>query len=106
MEMEESVKAAALSQGFEEGQAIMLASCARNMYALGCDYHPSTITLLQELCRKPTEAGEAWAVLLLRCVAGQMPRLRSAETAAARMAAAKAAAARRRRASTGPRGSG
>ena len=96
-EMEERVQAAALAQGFDEAQAVMLASCGRNMYALGCDYHPSTITLLQELCRKDAEAGEPWAVLLLRCVAGQMPRLRSAETASARMAAAKAAAARKQR---------
>jgi len=95
--MEERVQAAALAQGFDEAQAVMLASCGRNMYALGCDYHPSTITLLQELCRKDAEAGEPWAVLLLRCVAGQMPRLRSAETASARMAAAKAAAARKQR---------
>ena len=101
--MEERVQAAALAQGFDEAQAVMLASCGRNMYALGCDYHPSTITLLQELCRKPAEEGEAWATLLLRCIAGQMPRLRSSETAKARMAAAKAAAERRRRSSTGPR---
>ena len=95
--MEGLVEAAAKAQGFDEAQAIMLAACGRNMYALGCDYHPSTITLLQELCRGPAEAGEGWAVLLLRCIAGQMPRLRSAETAAARMAAAKAAQNRRKR---------
>ena len=104
--MQENVQAAAIAQGFDEAQAVMLASCGRNMYALGCDYHPSTTTLLQELCRAPAEAGEPWALLLLRCVAGQMPRLRSAETAAARMAAARAAMNRRRRDNTGPRGSG
>lgn len=95
--MENVVKQTATAQGFDDGQATMLAGCARNMYALGCDYHPSTITLLQELCRAPAEAGESWAVLLLRCIAGQMPRLRSAETAKARMAAAKAAMRRRQR---------
>ena len=98
--MEENVRGAALAQGFDETRAVMLASCGRNMYALGCDYHPNTITLLQELCRAPAEAGEPWATLLLRCVAGQMPRLRSAETAQVRMRAAKAAAAQRR--SRGP----
>ena len=63
---------------------------------LSCAHSPSTITLLQEICREPAQQGESWAILLLRCVAGQMPRLRSAETAGVRMAAAKAAAARRR----------
>ena len=95
--MQDLVEKAAVAQGFDEAQAIMLASCGRNMYALGCDYHPSTITLLEELCKGPADAGEAWAILLQRCVAGQMPRLRSAETATARMAAAKAAMRRRQR---------
>lgn len=95
--MKEHVQAAATAQGFDEAQAVMLGSCGRNIYAFGCDYHPTTITLMQELCRGPAEAGEAWAVLLLRCVAGQMPRLRSAETATARMKAAEAAAMRRKR---------
>lgn len=94
--MQDLVLNAAREQGFEQTQALMLASCARNMYAIGCGYHPNTMTLLQEICRQPAEQGEAWAVLLLRCVAGQMPRLRSAETAQVRMAAAKAAAAKRR----------
>ena len=94
--MQQLVREAALEQGFDEGQAEMLASCGRNIYAIGCDYHPTTITLLQELCKGPAGKGEAWAVLLDRCVSGQMPRLRSAETARVRMAAAKAAAARRK----------
>ena len=104
--METRVREAALAQGFDDAQALMLASCGRNVYAIGCNYHPSTITLLQEICREPAEAGEPWSQLLLRCIAGQMPRLRSTETAAARMAAARAAAERRRRVNTGPRGSG
>lgn len=95
--MQSHIEAAALAQGFDEAQAIMLACCGRNIYTLGCDYHPSTITLLQELCRGPVEANEPWAILLLRCVAGQMPRLRSAETASVRMAAAAAAARRKQR---------
>jgi hypothetical protein len=94
--MQELIEQAAIEQGFEKAQALMLASCGRNIYALGCDYHPNTITLLQELCSKPANNGEPWAVLLQRCVAGQMPRLRSTETANARMAAARAAAARRK----------
>jgi hypothetical protein len=95
-EMESFVQEAAAAQGFDETQSIMLASCARNIYSMGCNYHPSTITLLQEICREPAEQGESWAILLLRCAAGQMPRLRSKDTADVRMAAAKAAAARRR----------
>ena len=94
--MQQLVMEAAVAQGFDDGQAQMLASCGRNIYAIGCDYHPNTITLLQELCQKPADKGESWAVLLSRCLGGQMPRLRSTETARIRMAAAKAAAARRR----------
>ena len=96
-EMAEHVREAALSQRFDEAQAEMLGSCGRNIYAMGCVYHPNTITLLQEICRQPAEGGEPWAVLLLRCVAGQMPRLRSAETARVRMDAARAARDRKRR---------
>lgn len=95
-EMQELAYDAAIAQGFDATQSQMLASCARNIYAIGCMYPPGTVTLLQEICREPAEKGEAWAILLLRCVAGQMPRLRSKDTADVRMAAAKAAAARRR----------
>ena len=94
--MQEHVRTAAVAQGFDDAQALMLSSCARNIYSIGCEYHPSTITILEEICRAPSAAGEAWAVLLTRCLDGAMPRLRSSETAAARIAAARAAAARKR----------
>lgn len=93
--MESNVQEAALAQGFEPTQAAMLASCGRQMYSIGCEYHPNTLTLLQELCRTPAKEGESWAILLLRCIEGQMPRLRSVEAASLRMEAARAAAARR-----------
>ena len=64
---------AAVAQGFDDGQAQMLVACGRNIYAIGCDYHPNTITLLQNL-PKPADKGESWAVLLSRCLGGQMPR--------------------------------
>ena len=95
-EMETEVRAAALAQGFEETQAAMLGSCGRNIYAIGCEYHPTTGTMLQELCQEPAKSGEAWALVLLRCVDGQMPRLRSNDAARVRIEAARAAAARKR----------
>ena len=94
--MEAHVLESATAQGFDAGQAKMLAACARNVYAMGCGYHPNTITMLHELCRGDADRGEPWAVLLLRCVDGKMPRLRSTETANVRMAAARAAAERRK----------
>ena len=43
-EMQDLVLNAAREQGFEQTQALMLASCARNMYAIGCGYHPNTMS--------------------------------------------------------------
>jgi hypothetical protein len=96
LEMQSSVQASAIAEGFDEAQASMLSSCARNIYSMGCQYHPNTVTLLQELCASKSAKGEPWAELLKRCISGQMPRLRSSETASVRMKAAAAAAARRR----------
>ena len=93
-EMETLVRDAALRLDFDEGQADMLGACGRNIYAMGCGYHPTTVTIFEEICG--ANANEAWATLLLRCVEGTMPRLRSEATATARMNAARAAAARRR----------
>jgi len=96
-DMELEVRAAALNQGFDELQADMLASCARNVYAIGCEYHPNTATLLQELCAAPAAKGDAWALMLQRCLQGEMPRLRSNDAARVRMEAAQRAAAQRKR---------
>lgn len=90
------VEQAAVAKGFDAEQATMLAACSRNIYAVGCGYHPSIVTSLEEICKGPAADGAGWAVLLLRCLDGQMPRLRSAETAAARLGAARAAAQRRK----------
>ena len=94
--MQDHVRAAAVEQGFEEAQAEMLAACARNIYAIGCQYHPNTITILQEICKRASSDGEPWALLLQRCISGQMGRLRSDESAVARLQAARSAAQRRR----------
>ena len=94
--MQSFLMTAALEQGFEETQATMLASCGRNIYAIGCEYHPNTYTMLQEICQVAARKGAPWAQLMVRCIDGQMPRLRSYETATMRLTAAKAAAARRR----------
>ena len=102
--MQGFLKDAALEQGFDETQATMLASCGRNIYAIGCEYHPNTYTMLQEICRVAAQDGAPWAQLMLRCIDGQMPRLRSYETASMRLTAAKAAAARRK--AMKPRGGG
>ena len=97
-EMESEVRAAAMSQGFDEAKAAMLASCGRNIYSIGCEYHPSTLTVLEELCKPASREGETWALVLLRCMSGQMPRLRSLDAARIRLDAARAAARRRKRA--------
>ena len=44
-EMQDLVREAALSQGFEATQALMLASCARNIYAIGCNYQCAALIL-------------------------------------------------------------
>jgi hypothetical protein len=93
-EMQESVRTRALEKGFEPGTAAMLGSCACNIYSMGCQYHPNTVTMLEELCKDTPD--QPWAVLLLRCITGKLPRLRSADTASVRMQAAKKAAARRK----------
>ena len=95
--MQSQVLAAALDRGFDETQAAMLAACGRNIYSIGCEYHPNTSTLLQELCTDAASKGEAWALVLLRCVNGQLPRLRSNDAARVRIEAARAAARRRQR---------
>ena len=96
-DMELEVRAAALDQGFDELQADMLASCARNVYSIGCEYHPNTATLLQELCAAGAAKDDAWALMLQRCLQGEMPRLRSNDAARVRMEAAQRAAAQRKR---------
>ncbi|KAL1510587.1 hypothetical protein AB1Y20_006888 [Prymnesium parvum] len=93
-EMEAHVLQAARRMEFDEDQARMVGACGRNIYALGCGYHPTTHTILEEICE--ANEAEAWAVLLRGCLRGTMSRLRSEATASARMDAARAAAARRR----------
>ena len=56
-EMQELAYDAAIAQGFDATQSQMLASCARNIYAIGCMYPPGTVTLLQEICREPAGEG-------------------------------------------------
>ena len=87
-EMETHVQNTARELGFDEQQAVKLGACGRNIYSMGCGYHPTTVTTLEQVCGRASE--QAWAVLLLRCMSGAMPRLRSEFTASARMAAARA----------------
>ena len=87
-EMEALAYNASLEKGFEPSQALMLAACCRNIYAIGAGYHPTTVTLLEEVCKAQAKTGAAWAVLMLELLAGRMPRLRSEKTANARSAAA------------------
>jgi len=96
-EMEALAYNASLQKGFNHPQAQMLASCCRNIYAIGAGYHPTTVTMVEEVCKPQAKAGEPWAVLMLELLAGRMPRLRSEKTANARSAAAakKRAASRR-----------
>lgn len=92
--MEGLVRGAASRLSFPPSEATMLAACARHIYSLGSGYHPTTNTILEEICAE--NEGEAWARLLRGCIRGEMPRLRSEATANARIQAARAAAARRR----------
>ena len=87
-EMEALAYNASLQKGFEPSQAMMLAACTRNIYAIGTGYHPTTVTMIEEVCKEQAKEGAAWAVLMLELLAGRMPRLRSEKTAAARSAAA------------------
>jgi hypothetical protein len=87
-EMEALAYNASLQMGFEPSQAMMLAACTRNIYAIGTGYHPTTVALIEEVCKEQAKEGAAWAVLMLEVLAGRMPRLRSEKTAAARSAAA------------------
>tara|TARA_B110001452_G_scaffold263156_1_gene264205 strand:- start:530 stop:1006 length:477 start_codon:yes stop_codon:yes gene_type:complete len=87
-EMEQLAYNASLEQGFEESQAMMLAACCRNIYAFGAGYHPTTVTLIEEVCKAQAAKGEPWAVLMIELLAGRMPKLRSEKTAVARSAAA------------------
>ena len=87
-EMETLTYNASLQKGFEPSQAMMLAACTRNIYSIGTGYHPTTVTLIEEVCKEQAKEGAAWAVLMLELLAGRMPRLRSEKTAAARSAAA------------------
>ena len=87
-EMETLAYDASLQKGFEPSQAMMLAACTRNIYAIGTVYHPTTVTLIEEICKEQSKTGAAWAVLMLELLAGRMPRLRSEKTATARSAAA------------------
>ena len=98
-EMEAHVAAAAREQGLDDSAAKMIAACSRNIYALGCLYHPDTVARIASVCSPAAKAGEPWAILLTNCIAGKMPRLRSQATAAARMAAAQ-----RKRAAAPPAG--
>ena len=50
-EMQELAYDAAIAQGFDATQSQMLATCARNIYAIGCMYPPGTVTLTRDLRR-------------------------------------------------------
>ena len=51
-EMEALAYNASLQKGFEPSQAMMLAACTRNIYAIGTGYHPTTVTLIEEVCKE------------------------------------------------------
>jgi hypothetical protein len=95
-EMESHVRGAALEQGVPSAEAQMYASCARNIYGLGCVYSAETLSRIEEILVPPAKAGEGWALLMIQCARGLLPRLRSEPTALARMKAARGAAARRK----------
>jgi hypothetical protein len=95
-QMEALAYNASLQEGFEPSTAMMLAACTRNIYAIGTGYHPTTVTLIEKVCREQAKEGAAWAMLMLEVLAGRMPRLRSEKTAAARSAAASRASAAKR----------
>lgn len=90
-EMQQCLSAAALAQGMDETQSVVLAACGRNIYGIGCIYGEETMVLLERVCISPAKAGESWALLMLQCLRGKLPRLRSESTATARMAAARRA---------------
>ena len=46
---DQKVREAALKMGIAEAEAVMLAACGRNIYALGCIYHPDIPKRLQEV---------------------------------------------------------
>lgn len=94
-EMEEAVRTAALEQGLPAAEAQMYASCSRNIYGIGCVYPNVTLASIEEILLPAAKAGEGWALLMLQCARGKLPRLRSEGTALARMRAARGAAARR-----------
>lgn len=91
-EMEANIHAEAIAQGYNEANATMLAACGRNMYALGVKYIEETNKLVEDLLIPPAKEGKAWAILILKCICDEMPRLRSPEAAEMRMRAAEAAA--------------
>lgn len=90
-EMQQCLNAAALAQGLDETRAVVLAACGRNIYGIGSIYGEETMLLLERVCIEPAKAGESWALLMLQCLRGKLPRLRSESTATARMAAARRA---------------
>ena len=90
------MRAAALEQGVTPSVAQMYASCSRNIYGLGCVYSTETLGAIERILVPPAKAGEGWALLMLQCARGMLPRLRSEPTALARMRAARGAAARRK----------
>ena len=60
-EMDAFVRDAALTLEFDEGQANMLGACGKNIYAMGCGYHPTTVTILEEICS--ANKVEPWATV-------------------------------------------
>lgn len=102
-EMESHVRGAALEQGVPPAEAQMYASCARNIYGLGCVYSAETLSRIEKILVAPAKTGEGWALLMIQCARGMLPRLRSEPTALARMKAARGAAERRKQ-QAGPSG--
>ena len=95
-EMQELLCASGKAQGMDPARAMMLAAVGRNIYGIGSVYPAETVAELQKLCVVPARQGEPWALLMINCLRGKLPRLRSESTASARMAAAKRAANARR----------
>ena len=56
-EMEAHVAAAAREQGLDDSAAKMIAACSRNIYALGCLYHPDTVARIASVCSPAAKAG-------------------------------------------------
>ena len=88
-EMESLIIGAAKAGGAPDDKAAMIGAIGRNIYGIGCTYPMASVRKLEQICLEPAKEGEAWALLMLQCARGKLPRLRSESTASARMRAAR-----------------